>query len=842
MAQRLDLMDDAHSLPTDDQGKISDSNIVGQQPEQTGLVGDLEEVLAAARPRLLRLARMQGVAPDAIDDVVQETLVEAWRHLDKLRTPERFHAWLDGICRKVCLRWSSTQRKYLLRRAVLPDPFAEKLNGLDSSWEEDFPNPQALDPAEELSQQELPILLGQALDYLPGGTREIVELYYLAGIPQRVIAARLSLTLKALEVRLVRARRQLRHILSTQLRADAEAFGLILDRDNKALSNKGSVKQVRQYVGYFLVKREEDQMNGIDHFDRFTEPAKAVIEMAQEEAQYFGHNALGSEHILLGLIREGKSIAARVLESLGMTLGKVRQAVEEAKGHGSRAAAGEMGLTPHANMVIEMVMREAERQFPSRSTKPEEQLIGSISLSEREAEKILQDVKVPAYLESLGVTLEQIRKAVGEAKGRGVQLLIDQRSPVNTPTEQADRRRHPFFRITTEHLLLGLLRVPESRAVKVLRGLGAPLKDFGSLVFLEKVTTLQTANQGYTQKFTRQARKAWGLAHEESRRLQDGYVGANHLLLGLVAEGSGVAATVLAEMGVGLSQIREQVKPSYEAGDWNVAGSIKLQPKLKHVIELASNEARRLNHRSLGTGHLLLALLHDEGMETGLLELLGVDLDKLRIALGNVQSEELSLPGQESEAVTDPISEKGVYAYDASIASIEKDLQSRELDKTLLAVYPFTIESRRVLEDARITAQNLAQKVGPEHLLVGLAHLTFGNGLVSKVFKDLGINFARAQAAVENRQDQGEKTASVVLVQSAMCRACLLLAVDEAEQRDSQGTPVRSEHLLLGLLREEKGIIANVLEDLGTSVRIVRTKLLEAMGDAGSEGTSETRN
>ncbi|MBV9229331.1 MAG: sigma-70 family RNA polymerase sigma factor, partial [Chloroflexi bacterium] len=473
MAQRPDFMDDAHSLPADDQGKISDSN--GQQPEQTGMVGDLEEILAAARPRLLRLARMQGVAPDAIEDVVQETLVEAWRHLDKLRTPEHFHTWLDGICRKVCLRWFSTQKKYLLRRAVLPDPFAEKLDGLDSSSEEDFPDPQALDPAEELSRRELPILLGQALDYLPGGTREIVELYYLAGIPQRVIADRLSLTLKALEVRLVRARRQLRHILSNQLRADAEAFGLILDRDKKALPHKGRVKQARQYVGYFLVKREENQMNGIDHFDKFTPPARKVIELAQEEALHFQHDALGSEHILLGLIREGTSASARVLQDLGITLEKVRKAVGETKGRGRSAAPAEMGLTPHANTVIEMVMREAERQFPRRSTKPEERLIGSTYLEEQAAEKILQESKVPAPLAEIGITLEQIRKALEESKGRGVQLLFDQTAPINTPTEQAERRRHPFFRITTENLLRGLLRVPECLAVKVLQGLGAPL-------------------------------------------------------------------------------------------------------------------------------------------------------------------------------------------------------------------------------------------------------------------------------------------------------------------------------------------------------------------------------
>ncbi|QBD79255.1 sigma-70 family RNA polymerase sigma factor [Ktedonosporobacter rubrisoli] len=830
-------MDDARSFPPDDQGEILDATKVGQQPEQPAVISNLEEVLATARPRLLRIARMQGVAPDAIDDVVQETLVEAWQHLDKLRTPERFHAWLDGICRNVCLRWSSTQKKYLLRRAILPDPFAEKLNGPGSSLEEDLPDPKALDPAEELSQQELPILLGQALDYLPGVTREIVELYYLAGIPQRVIAARLSLTLKALEVRLVRARRQLRHILSNQLRADAEAFGLILDQDTR-----GAIKPEKRYIGYFLVEGENNQMNSIDHFDRFTRESQVVIEMAQKEAQYFGHNALGSEHILLGLIHEGKSVAARVLVGLGITLEKVRQAVEEAKGRGTQSGSGEMGLTAHANIVIEMVMKEAERQFPARSTKPEERLIGSIYISEEAAEKILQEKKVPDDWKALGITLTQIRKAVSEARGRGVELLYDQTSATNTPTKQSKRRSHPLFSITTENLLLGLIKVPECTAVKILQELGAPLKDFGSLVFLERATTLQIARQEYTQKFTRQARKAWELAHEESRRLQDSFVGAGHLLLGLVAEGSGAAATALAEMGVELSQIREKVKPDYQAGNWNVAGSIKLQPRLKHIIVLASNEARRYNHHSLGTGHLLLALLRDEGMATGYLELLGVDLDKLRIALGNVQSEELSSPEQGREEVADPISGEGVYAYDASISSIERGLQSRELDKIMLAIYPFTLEARSVLENARSAAQSSAQ-VGPEHLLLALVSLTFSHeGPVSKVFKGLGIAYARVQAAVEDRLGWGVKMATVVLVHSAQCRACLLLAADEAERRDGSGAPIKSEHLLLGLLREEKGIVADLLGDIGTSVREVRTNLLEALGDASPEGTSESEN
>src|SRR5260370_13162335 len=68
----------------------------------------VERRMAAARPRLVRLARLQGVAEEGAEDVVQETLLEAWRSLDALRSPDRFDAWLDGICRNRCRRWART--------------------------------------------------------------------------------------------------------------------------------------------------------------------------------------------------------------------------------------------------------------------------------------------------------------------------------------------------------------------------------------------------------------------------------------------------------------------------------------------------------------------------------------------------------------------------------------------------------------------------------------------------------------------------------------------------------------------------------------------------------------
>ena len=365
--------------------------------------------------------------------------------------------------------------------------------------------------------------------------------------------------------------------------------------------------------------------------------------------------------------------------------------------------------------------------------------------------------------------------------------------------------------------------------MKILQGLGVPpFKDIQTLLFLEQMTSLPITTREYSQRFTKSARKAWSLVYEEAQRLQDHYIGGHHLLLGLVGEGSGVAAKVLAEMGVSLAEMRADIERMTAPGD--AQGDIKLQPKLQRVIELASDEARRLHHPSIGTGHLLRVLVRgrdDQGIEAGLLKNQGVDLDTLRTALRSALSEQPGLSEQEAAAVTDARGGEGIAA---SIASIEKDLGSRELDKTLLAVYPFTLEARRVLEEARLTARNLRQRVGPEHVLVGLAALTFRHGgPVSKALLDLGIDFARVQAVVEQRQGQGGRTEPVVLVQSALCSAYLLLAVDEAEQRDGRGAPIKSEHLLLGLLREEKGIIADLLGDLGTSVETVRTKVGEVL-------------
>src|SRR2546423_14544489 len=98
-----------------------------------------------------------------------------------------------------------------------------------------------------------------------------------------------------------------------------------------------------------------------DKFDKFTERARRVLTLAQEEAQRFNHNYIGTEHLLLGLVREGDGVAARVLSNMGVQLPKVRSAVEFIIGRGESVIMGEIGLTPRAKKVIELAVDEARR-------------------------------------------------------------------------------------------------------------------------------------------------------------------------------------------------------------------------------------------------------------------------------------------------------------------------------------------------------------------------------------------------------------------------------------------------------------------------------------------------
>ena len=141
-------------------------------------------------------------------------------------------------------------------------------------------------------------------------------------------------------------------------------------------------------------------------------------------------------------------------------------------------------------------------------------------------------------------------------------------------------------------------------------------------------------------KFTERARRVLTLAQEEAHRFNHNYIGTEHILLGLVREGDGVAAKVLSNLGVELNKVRSAVEFIIGRGDRTVLGEIGLTPRAKKVIELAVDEARRLGHSYIGTEHLLLGLVREgEGIAAGVLESLGVNIERVRAETTRILSQ-----------------------------------------------------------------------------------------------------------------------------------------------------------------------------------------------------------
>jgi ATP-dependent Clp protease ATP-binding subunit ClpA len=299
-------------------------------------------------------------------------------------------------------------------------------------------------------------------------------------------------------------------------------------------------------------------------FDRFDDRAKRVLALAQDEAIRFNHNYIGVEHLILGLLREGQSVAARVLSSLGLTLGRARSAAEFMIGRGQDGTTpSEITLHPRVKKVIELAVDESQKLGHSH-VGPAHLLLGVV----REGEGIASGL-----IESFGLTLEQVR-----------------------------------------HQVIATLSQPDA-------GPGAA-SEAGS----------RGTGGGPFDRFDHRAKRVLALAQDEAIRFDHNYIGTEHLLLGLVREGEGVAWQVLTSLGVELTKVRTAVEFIIGRGNEPTSPSdITLSPRTKKVIELAIDEARKLRSSIVSTEHLLLGLAREgQGIASGILESLGVTMDAVR--------------------------------------------------------------------------------------------------------------------------------------------------------------------------------------------------------------------
>ena len=427
-------------------------------------------------------------------------------------------------------------------------------------------------------------------------------------------------------------------------------------------------------------------------FDRFNDRAKRVLALAQDEAIRFNHNYIGTEHLLLGLVREGEGVGARVLDSLGVELSKVRSAVEFMIGRGaSTTTPTEIVLHPRARKIIELALDEA-RQLGHSHVGTEHLLLGLV----REGEGIASGV-----LEGLGVSLEKVRQDVIATLGRsggssgssGSYVTIRHGpDPRGSLIDAAGKKRdwycedvlsgklkvhvihedelvvafeHPYpeyvahavvipkkhvaslmaddaadpallnamiravqavarsvglheqgFRIeanagapgVTPHMhwhVIGPGLPPQRRAVP---GPSAP-----EVVAARTSPVVPTTRgRGPFDSFTDLAKRVLALAQDEAVRMRHTWLGTEHLLLGAI-RGSTPVAEILHGAGLDLqsarSAVREIVPPGAEGAEISV---ITLTPRVKRVIELATGQSYGTPGRRIEPEHLLVALI-DEG-------------------------------------------------------------------------------------------------------------------------------------------------------------------------------------------------------------------------------------
>ena len=199
--------------------------------------------------------------------------------------------------------------------------------------------------------------------------------------------------------------------------------------------------------------------------------------------------------------------------------------------------------------------------------------------------------------------------------------------------EESRRLNHDY--IGTEHLLLGLVREENGIAARILAGMDVDVAKaragVGKVTERGKHTVVGNIN------LTERGKKAIQHAAEEARQMGHGYIGTEHMLLGLVRDGKSTGAQVLSGLGVGQAKARSAVEFSVTRGQEDQEEKqakeerLSLSPGAQKAFGLAADEARRLGHSEIGTGHLLLGLAREgKGFAAGELQGLGVDVQRMR--------------------------------------------------------------------------------------------------------------------------------------------------------------------------------------------------------------------
>ena len=381
-------------------------------------------------------------------------------------------------------------------------------------------------------------------------------------------------------------------------------------------------------------------------FEKFTRRSQRVIVLAREEALALNHSYVGSEHILLGLLREGVGVGTVALGSLGVTQQAVRSKVIEIAGKGQPPTADDIPFTPGAQSALERSRDEASRLG--------DEYVGTESI---------------------------LLALTGERDGAAAQVLLRLGADLNR------------VRLRVAELLTGAYHASND----------SPARDSAATE-----TGADSVGSRF-EKYTDRARRVVVMAQDEARALNHGYIGTEHILLGLIHEGEGVAAKALESLGISLETLRRQVEEIIGRGPQAPSGHISFTPRGKKVLDLAQLEASELDHGYIGTEHILLGLVREgDGVAAQVLVRLGADADRVRQQvlqlLTSYQAQHLSGPRRDTAGLTH-LSQAAAAHRDSALTTA--DIVDHEV--------------KHLLDDAVREAQDAGDRLlGGQHVLLAM--------------------------------------------------------------------------------------------------------------------------